>query len=139
MDNNTIRLFSSRKTDNWQTPKYLYNQLNMEFNFDCDPCPLNSQIDGLLVNWGKRCFVNPPYSKVKQFLEKAHEELSKETELCVFLVFANTDTKWFHDYIYNKSNVEIRFLKGRLKFLDENGKLQNSAMRPSMICIFRKL
>jgi len=53
-----------------------------------------------------------------------------------FLTFSNTDTKWFHNYIYGKA--EIRFIKGRLRFLDENGKRKNSAMRPSMIVIMRK-
>lgn len=47
------------------------------------------------------------------------------------LLPARTDTKWFHDFIYNKS--EIRFLKGRLKF----GGAQNSAPFPSMIVIFK--
>ena len=54
----------------------------------------------------------------------------------MFLTFANTDTKWFHEYCYNKA--ELRFIKGRLKFLDETGKEKNSAMRPSMITILRK-
>jgi site-specific DNA-methyltransferase (adenine-specific) len=53
----------------------------------------------------------------------------------VFLVFSNTDTKWFHNYCYNQS--ELRFIKGRLKFVDENGQTKNSTMRPSMIVIFR--
>lgn len=42
-------------------------------------------------------------------------------------------TRWFHEFIYNKKNVEIRFLKGRLKFGDAN----NSAPFPSMIVVFR--
>ena len=47
------------------------------------------------------------------------------------LLPARTDTKWFHDYIYNKA--EIRFIKGRLKF----GNSKNSAPFPSMVAIFR--
>lgn len=42
-----------------------------------------------------------------------------------------TDTKWFQDFVYHRS--EIRFLKGRLKFGDS----KNSAPFPSMIVIFR--
>lgn len=137
MNNNSIKLFGSKKTDNWQTPPELYKQLNQEFNFDFDPCPLNSSFDGLKINWRKRNFVNPPYSKIKQFLEKAELELQHNAEICVFLVFSNTDTEWFHKYIYKKH--EIRFLKGRLKFLDENNNITNSAMRPSMLVIMKKL
>ena len=137
MNNNTIKLFSSKGTDHWQTPKWLYDELDSEFNFDFDPCPLLSKFDGLNVSWGKRNFVNPPYSNVKAFLQKAHIELQNgNADLCVFLVFSNTDTRWFHDYCYKKS--ELRFIKGRVKFLDANGQIQNGAMRPSMVVIFRK-
>lgn len=138
MNDHQIKLYSSKKTDNWQTPKWLYDQLNAEFNFDFDPCPLNADFNGLEISWGERNFVNPPYSNVTGFLEKAHKELIKgNAKVCVFLVFANTDTKWFHNYCYNKA--ELRFLKGRLRFLDENGDEQNNAMRPSMIVILKKV
>lgn len=50
----------------------------------------------------------------------------------VMLLPARTDTKWFHEYIYNQA--EIRFIKGRLKF----GKSKNSAPFPSMIIIFKE-
>ena len=137
MNKQQIKLFSSKKTDNWSTPDYLYKKLDQEFNFDFDPCPLNSTFDGLTIQWGKRNFVNPPYSNVVGFLQKAHYELEYgKAELCVFLTFANTDTKWFHNYCYNIG--ELRFIKGRLKFVDENGKIKNSAMRPSMLVILTK-
>ena len=136
MNKQQIKLFASKKTDDWQTPPWLYDKLNNEFSFDYDPCPLNSSFDGLKTDWGKRCFVNPPYSKVDSFLKKAYLELRKNTHLAVFLTFANTDTKWFHQHIYHRA--EIRFLKGRIKFLDETGEYKNSAMRPSMIAILRR-
>lgn len=45
-------------SDNWATPKWFYDKLNEEFNFDFDPCPLclteiTSENDGLLKEWGK--------------------------------------------------------------------------------------
>ena len=136
MNKQQIKLFQSKKTDNWATPKYLYDELDKEFDFDFDPCPLNSTFNGLDVRWGKRNFINPPYSNVIGFLEKAHIELKKgNADVCVFLTFANTDTKWFHRYCYGKG--ELRFIKGRLKFVDEDGKTKNSAMRPSMLIILR--
>ena len=137
MNKQQIALYASKKTDNWQTPKSIYNKLNDEFNFDFDPCPLNSPFDGLDCKWGKRNFVNPPYSNVKGFLKKAHHEMKiGNAKLCVFLTFSNTDTIWFHDYCYNKA--ELRFIKGRLKFLDENGLKRKDSMRPSMIMVFKK-
>ena len=47
------------------------------------------------------------------------------------LIPARTDTKYFHDYILNRS--EVRFLKGRLKFGDS----KKSAPFPSMVVVFR--
>jgi hypothetical protein len=36
--------------NNWATPKKLYDELNEEYNFDFDPCPLNSKFDGLSIS-----------------------------------------------------------------------------------------
>lgn len=49
------------------------------------------------------------------------------------LIPARTDTIWFHRFLYKKPNVDIRFLKGRLKFSGS----KNSAPFPSMIVIFK--
>ncbi len=103
-------------SDNWATPKELYNKLNDEFHFDFDPCPLNDgeilpENDGLLIEWGKRNFINPPYSKElkEQFIKKAIQE-SKKGKVCVMLLPVSTSTKIFHDHIQPNA-IEIRFIK----------------------------
>ena len=132
-------------SDNWATPKELYDKLNQEFNFDFDPCPLNlnkiaSDKDGLLIEWGKSIFVNPPYSRElkEKFVIKAIEE-SKKGKLCVMLLPVSTSTKLFHDHIL-PNQKEIRFIKGRVKFLGINTKgeyVTNKApMHDSMIIVF---
>lgn len=137
MNKQQIELFSSKQSDNWRTPIGIYNKLDSEFNFDFDPCPYMSEFDGLACDWGLRNYVNPPYSKITGFLKKAHHELYyKKAEVCVFLLFTNTDTRWFHNYLYNIA--ELRFIKGRLKFQNDETETNNSAMRPSMVCILRK-
>lgn len=93
--------------------------------------------NGLEVCWKERNFVNPPYNEVNKWLVKNELELQRGC-ISVFLIFARTDTKWFHEYIYNKPNVEVRFLKGRIKFLDLDGNTNYPAPAPSMIVIFRK-
>jgi phage N-6-adenine-methyltransferase len=134
LNDQQINLFRSRQTDDWATPSWLYDQLDTEFHFDFDPCPLNPQFDGLKVPWFGSIFVNPPYSQVGKFLAKAHQELrAGRAHTVIFLVFANTDTQWFHQYVYHKA--EIRFLKGRIKFVAPGKK--NCAMRPSMLAIFK--
>lgn len=133
MPPNSWKTLFSHKTDNWSTPKDLLKKLDEEFNFTYDPCPLQSEdITVLLQEWKGRVFCNPPYSNIRPFLEKALIELKKgNIEIAVFLLFARTDTKWFHDLVYGKH--EVRFLKGRLKF----GNAKNSAPAPSMLVILK--
>ena len=135
-----------KHSDNWETPNDLYEDLNKEFNFDFDPCPISyKQItpdnDGLLLEWGDRNFINPPYSrKLKEaFVKKAVEE-SNKGKLCVLLLPVSTSTVLFHDYIQPNAD-EIRFLRGRVKFIGTNTygeKVSTKAgMHDSMIVIFK--
>ena len=109
--------------DHWKTPSYIYDELNKEFNFDFDPCPLQHNLeewDGLSIEWGDSNFVNPPYSrKLKElFVKKAIEE-SKKGKTCVLLLPVSTSTVLFHDYIL-PNKKEIRFIKKRIKFIGVN-------------------
>ena len=52
-----MKIRNLNHSDNWATPKEFYDKLNEEFNFDFDPCPLNTgeitpENDGLLIEWG---------------------------------------------------------------------------------------
>ena len=128
-------------SDNWSTPKDLYNKLNSEFNFDFDPCPLNSEFDGLKIEWGQSNFINPPYSRVlkEKFVVKAIEEFRKGKK-CVMLLPVSTSTKLFHDHILPNA-TEIRFLKGRVKFSGTNTKgetvTNKCGMHDSMVVVFQ--
>ena len=128
--------------DDWETPKELYDKLDQEFNFDFDPCPIRSDFDGLQIEWGKSNYVNPPYSRTlkEAFIRKAFKE-SMKNKLSVMLLPVSTSTKIFHEIIY--SNAEIRFLKGRVKFIGVNTKgekvTNKCGQHDSMIVIFRPL
>lgn len=129
-------------TPEWATPQAFFDELDKEFHFDLDPCAntknhkcamwFSEEEDGLSKSWNNsRVFCNPPYGRVlKDWVKKASEARGG---IVVLLVPARTDTRYFHEYIYQKPNVEIRFLKGRLKFGDGKG----SAPFPSMVVIFR--
>ena len=118
--------------DDWETPKDFLQELEKEFGKMFDPCPLNSNFDGLKIGWKDVNFINPPYSrKLKEdFIRKAFKE-SKKGKICVMLLPVSTSTKIFHEVIY--PNAEIRFLKGRLKFsgLKKVGQMDN------MVVIFK--
>lgn len=127
-------------SDDWATPKAFYEMLNKEFNFTFDPCPLNATFDGLKRKWGKRNFINPPYSrKLKEAFVKKAIEASKGGATCVMLLPVSTSTALFHDHI--KPNAkEIRFIRGRLHFLGTNSKgeyVTNKApTHDSMVVVF---
>lgn len=124
------RVHFSSLTDHWSTPSSIYYELNKEFDFTDDPCPLYGVEDGLIRMWGKVTFVNPPYSEISKWMKKACEEFNCG-QTVVMLVPSRTDTKWWHNYAMKAT--EIRFIKGRLKF----GNAKNSAPFPSCVLIFR--
>lgn len=85
---------------------------------------------------GETVFCNPPYGRqIGDWVQKAYEEGQKPDTTVVLLIPARTDTIYFHGYIYGKA--EIRFLKGRLKFTDEDGNTKDAAPFPSLLAIFR--
>lgn len=126
--------------DDFATPKSLYDILDAEFHFDFDPCPLKSSFDGLADScvWGKRNFVNPPYSRrlKESFIRRSYKE-SLDGKLVVMLLPVSTSTQVFHEIIY--PNAEIRFIRGRPKFVfEKDGKMitNKSGQHDSMIVIF---
>ena len=132
----------SSKSNEWNTPDDLYNKLEKEFNFTLDPCTNgeNNKCDkfytekenGLIQDWSKDIvFMNPPYGRqISQWIEKAYNESLKGSKV-VCLIPSRTDTKYWHDFIFNKAS-EVRFIKGRLKFGDS----KNSAPFPSAIVVY---
>ena len=149
-------LFSSR-SDEWETPPDIYNSIHEEFNLQIDlaatagntKCAsfFSRDDDALLQSWhtkARRGWLNPPYSRKlsKAFIRKAAEERLLGF-MTVMLIPARTDTRVFHECIYDtmtwtpRDGVEIRLLAGRVRFLDDCGVAGNAAPFPSMIVIFR--
>jgi len=139
-----LTVFFSHNSDEWGTPQDFFDILNNEFHFDIDVCAseknhkckcyFDKETNGLEQNWGGVIFCNPPYSQVALWAKKCYEE-SLRGVICVMLVPARTDTKWFHNYVYGKA--ELRFIKGRLRFIPDGRTKAAASPFPSVVCIYR--
>lgn len=146
-------LLSSVKMD-YCTPKDFFDRLDQEFHFALDAaateksakCPayFTPETDALVSSWseaGGPVFCNPPYGRqIGKWLQKAYEEAKAGTTI-VLLIPARTDTSYFHDYIYG--HADVRFIRGRLVFVNEDGEpckdAKGRAMPapfPSMLVIY---
>ena len=97
----------------------------MNIEFDLDVCAPQGGVpwipakdyfalptDGLSQPWVGKVWCNPPYGKeTPKWLHKMNTHRNG-----VALVFARTDTKWFHDYCTQAD--ALLFLKGRIQFVD---------------------
>lgn len=139
--------FNSSKKNDWRTPQDFFDELNSEFHFYVDVAAteenakcdkfISPEIDALKQSWdfgGRAVFCNPPYCReTGKWVKKAYEESSGGFPI-VLLIPARTDTSYFHDYILGKA--EIRFLRGRLKFEDDDGSSVGHAPFPSMVVVY---
>ncbi len=127
---NNISVHFSSLSNEWQTPLWLFSQLNQEFGFNLDAAATaennlcqkfyTAEMDALKQDWAKdgtTVWLNPPYGRlIGKFVKKAFEETTKSPRLTVvMLIPARTDTRWWHDYC---SKGEIRLIRGRLKFIN---------------------
>ena len=147
----------STASDEYETPKWLYEELNEEFHFLVDLCATHSNKKALwyfkdyLNNeicktndvparaWS--VFMNPPYSNPLPFVKKAWDERNGGMLATVCLIKCDPSTKtwgvfWDYEKHQPKPGVEIRYLPKRLKF-EREGVAGDSAPFPSAIIIFR--
>jgi site-specific DNA-methyltransferase (adenine-specific) len=81
-------------------------------------------------------FLNPPYSKPGPWLQKAIRETNAgSAELVIALLPVRTDTRWFHDYVL--PIADLRFIKGRIKWIGWQGTPIPSPKEPNMLAIYR--
>jgi phage N-6-adenine-methyltransferase len=143
-------LHRKASTEEWGTPQRLFDKLNEEFGFNLDVCAtavnrkcknyFNKKHNALRQRWFGVCWMNPPYSidALRSFMRKASQETVRGvTTVC--LVPVKTEQDWWHDYVWNKPNVEIRFLRGRLRFEHpDRNRRRDSAYCPICIVVFRE-
>jgi site-specific DNA-methyltransferase (adenine-specific) len=132
MSDNRPYMPTKAGSEEWETPQWLFDELNKEFDFTLDACATEANAkcrkfftkeqDSLKQSWaGETVWCNPPYSAkmLTAFVDQAFTEALLNNILVVLLVPAKTDQKWFH-YLWNTSEegmeIEFRWIQGRLKF-----------------------
>lgn len=120
----------SHKTDEWETPLDIYQDLDQIFHFTLDPCCtkenqkcmnglgldkggeirengfIHIQFDGLDADWSReRCFVNPPHSTIDRWMQKCYEESQKEQTTVVMLVPRRSDRTCWHNYAMKAEEI----------------------------------
>ena len=133
------------------TPQWLFDILDMEFNFDIDVCAskynakckhyITKELNCLKGDWYNKdldklncgfltCWMNPPYGrKIKPFMKKAYEQ-SLKGNIIVSLVAGRFDTRWWWNWVLKA--YKIQFIKGRLKF----DNMPTGAKFPSCLVIY---
>ncbi|KAB8312953.1 phage N-6-adenine-methyltransferase [Erwinia endophytica] len=139
--------------DAWQTPPEIFLALNAEFSFTLDAAAdadnalcrhyITEEQNTLETSWKAAkpdipgyVWLNPPYSDVCPFVQKAAAENADNAIGCVMLLNSDTSVGWFREAI--SSAHEVRFITGgRLSFLNATtGKPVSGNNRGQMLVIW---
>ena len=127
--------FKSIHGNIFETPQWLFDTLNKEFNFNWDlacnadniKCPLyfaEEEMNSLNESWYK-CegwlWLNPPYSPLKPWIVKTQEENKKGARIVV-LCPPILSTRYFSQWLPS----EIRFIVGRVPFLKDGIEMRSN-------------
>jgi hypothetical protein len=134
---------SPNSTDSMGTPAWILDMFPGYF----DPCPYNEEwsetdYDGLNDEWCKVSpviFVNPPYSNVTPWVNKALEHRfymnmmhPMRSQKIIMLLKHDSSTKWYSSL--HEAGARFLMIQGRLKFRigDES---KNHASFPSVLVV----
>jgi phage N-6-adenine-methyltransferase len=131
---------------NWGTPLSLFEPLRKEFGFTLDVCAeqenaklpnyFDEATDGLKQEWTGVCWCNMPYNNQGPWLKKAYESAQAGATVAC-LVRVDTSTRYWWEYCSRAA--EIRFIVGRVKFVDTGAAIKRNGSPDfaSAIIVFR--
>jgi site-specific DNA-methyltransferase (adenine-specific) len=107
------------KTDSVHTPKKILVAVRKEFGKFYDPVPYNPNFDplkhksGLTTEWRPVNFVNPPYSNVRVWFKKAHEQWQKGRTIIMLVKLATLGTQYAKKFA---RGAEVRVYSEKIAF-----------------------
>lgn len=113
--------------DEWQTPQWLFDKLNEQYDFEYDCCAgednaktilysTSDFLDVTICNY--RCWMNPPFSKAKEILKHFFNVVE-----CGVAIYRCDNMEWsmWQEIIFKKASW-IFIPKGRIHYEGINGK-----------------
>ena len=143
-------MFGSKKMD-WRTPPHVFEYIQRLTHSPFDLDAAANESNHLCPRWlgpggawedalserpwdGQKIWLNPPYGRnVGKWMEKAYKEsLRPHRPWISCLIFARTDTRWWHDFAMRAQF--IFFIRGRISFHSDEGP---SSAAPAPSCLVR--
>jgi|JI10StandDraft_1071094.scaffolds.fasta_scaffold114592_2 DNA (cytosine-5)-methyltransferase 1 len=134
--------------DEWRTPPFVFDFWARRFRFDVDlaATPENAlcayyvmqENDALSYDWAgiwKCGWLNPPYSNLEPWLEKARAEAARGFTTVALLPVANGQL-FYGRQLFGVAS-EVWFISGRLAFLDSAGKPRAGNTAGSLVAVYR--
>lgn len=137
-----LKTIFSHKSVDYITPQSLFQPLREAFGIRLDPCAHDNHVldtdirsitkgeNGLLFDWDLNAYINPPYSEIGVWVEKAIEQSCEHPDnFYVLLLPSRTDREWFRKVM--KKAVAVCFFERRIKFANAS----NNAPFPSILAV----
>lgn len=144
MENKALKNEELKIGDEWQTPPDLWEDIKNWFPFVgpiFDPCPGSVPLagcyspegvfNGLEIPWGALTFVNPPFSNIHPWVEKALDESYKGKHI-VMLLPVRSDQHWFY---LLKEEAKPVFIRGRVQYVTEGQARKNCSFASMLVVL----
>jgi len=118
-----MRRGKSNGGDSWNTDEWILEMFDGWF----DPCPFNPdfEVDGTRTEWpDAKVFINPPYSNVTPFVERAIQH----PRMVVLLLKHDSSTEWYR--MLHEAGARFLLVQGRLRFQSDQ-----TAAFPSVLAV----
>lgn len=140
----SVRAPVGNQSDYWETPQWLFDALNTEFGFTLDGAATrenrkcseySNTTESTPVGRGwqqQRVFVNPPYSRINDFVDAAL--IRSYAATVVMLLPVRTDSNWFRRFI-ESDRATIRFFRKRIAFVSDGVPMKSPPFASMVVII----